>query len=388
MTEPRSVPSQEPGHRYHPRTAVSRVLSDVHRQVQATPRPTAVLQHGVHQLSIVPRAAGLHHAAVSHHTPAAATAQHAPKAKVAAPVLPPAAVAKPMQVMAPDIAARFQKSAQPAAAPSVPPTAAKSRTVSSTKPAAPRLHRSLVLHRRIADKAAQHQKHVKQQRIKTVYAFGLGGLAALVFMAGVLVITGKVIRQNGAATVTTQTASAAQTLGAHTDQASAISVDETEISSDELDGYDTAADKPRIVLVPRLKVQSRIVPVAAGYNGEPLQTKSLYDFGWLSDTALPGSMGVTVVSGYTAGPTKLGPLTQISDLKVGDDITIERGDGKTYVYKVIRSQVYEANKVDMSAVRSPAIAGKPGLNILTYTGRFNIRANQFEPRTVIFASMQ
>jgi hypothetical protein len=73
---------------------------------------------------------------------------------------------------------------------------------------------------------------------------------------------------------------------------------------------------------------------------------------------------------------------------VGDDITIERGDGKSYVYKVIRSQKYDSNKVDMAMVRSAAIAGKPSLNILTYTGRFNVRTNQYEQRTVIFAAMQ
>lgn len=291
-----------------------------------------------------------------------------------------------MQVMAPNIAARYQKTVSPPTVPRAP--SARQRITTTTKPAAPRLHRSLVLHRRIVDKAASHKKQAKQQRIKTVYAFGLGGLAALVFMSGVLVLTGRFTNhQSGVTAAASQSADAARTLGVHTDQAS-TSVSEDEVAAEAVDNYDVPAQQPRVVIIPRLHVQSRIMQVRQGYNGEPLQTENLFDFGWMADSELPGSNGVTVLSGYTAGPTKLGPLATIAELKVGDDITIERGDGKSYVYKVIRSQMYDANKVDMAAVRSPAIAGKAGLNLLTYTGRFNVRTNQYEKRTVIFAAMQ
>jgi sortase (surface protein transpeptidase) len=133
---------------------------------------------------------------------------------------------------------------------------------------------------------------------------------------------------------------------------------------------------------------SRVVPVGVGYNDDPLPAGNIFDMGWLTDSALPGGDGVMVLSGYTAGPTKPGPLASIGNLKVGDDIILEQGDGKNHTYKVVRSQQYAADKVDMNEVRSPAIAGRAGLNIITYTGRFNVRANQFEPRTAIFATLQ
>lgn len=365
MTESHSAPAQEPGRRYNPRQTAQRLFTDVHQPVSAVSRHSAARRHSL---------------------PAPASQTPRSPAHVTGAPQQASPSSQPMQVMAPDIAAKYQKVQQASQAPKLPAT---QRAVAVTTPAAPRLRRSLVLHRRIVDKAASHQKQAKQQRIKTVYAFGLGGLAALVFMSGVLVMTGRFSNHQGSTnTVVNQSTAAAKTLGVRTDQSSPISVNEEEVPAAAVDEYDVSANEPRVIIIPRLHVQSRVMQVNQTYNSEPAQTDSLFDFGWLNSSALPGINGVTVLGGYATGPTKIGPLAAISELKVGDDITIERGDGKSYVYKVIHSQTYEANKVDMTTVRSPAIAGKPGLNILTYTGRFNVRTNQYEQRTVIFAAMQ
>lgn len=72
-------------------------------------------------------------------------------------------------------------------------------------------------------------------------------------------------------------------------------------------------------------------------------------------------------------------------MKADDVIKIERGDGQIFTYKVTGSQVYDNDKVDMAKVMTTSVPGKPGLNLVTCTGRFNVRTNTYEQRVVVFA---
>jgi hypothetical protein len=126
------------------------------------------------------------------------------------------------------------------------------------------------------------------------------------------------------------------------------------------------------------------MPVAVGPSGEPQNTGNIYDIGWLQASAKPGN-GMTVLNGFTVGPTKPGALNGMTNLLVGDVIEIEKGDGTKASYKVVKTHNYPSDKVDMQAVKTaPDVSGR-GLSIMANVGRFNVRTNQFEDRAVVWA---
>ncbi|HEX8351035.1 MAG TPA: class F sortase [Hymenobacter sp.] len=177
------------------------------------------------------------------------------------------------------------------------------------------------------------------------------------------------------------------TLGANTQGSNGVA-NEVRPASDQVASYTVADNDPRLLRIPRLGVEARVFPVAPGYNGEPVAAGNIFDVGWLSGTTRPGGNGASLINGHTSGLAKAGVFNKIGDLAVGDVLLVEQGNGRIVTFKVVRSQLYDAAKVDVAAATKPVIAGRPGLNLLTNTGRFNVRTNQFEQRIIVFAAQE
>lgn len=249
-----------------------------------------------------------------------------------------------------------------------------------SKPALPRLNRSLVLKRQIVDKAAQYKKQSDDQRRRMLTAFGLGGVMASLLVGGIFVFYAANQSNQQVLSDVTYNPNPGGVAGVN----SSATASESPVTQTDVDSYSVDADKPRLLRIPTLGLQARVYPVQADLNGDPLTTSNIYDVGWLSSGAKPGETGAALFNGYVAGSTKNGSLVNITSMSVGDIVQVEKGDGKVMNFKVVKSQQFAADKVDMKAATSSAIPGKPGLNIVTNTGRFDVRNNKFEPRTVVF----
>lgn len=269
-------------------------------------------------------------------------------------------------------------SMKPAKSLAIQDVAAKSAArTKDIKPALPRQNRSIVLRRKISDRAIKHKKTMRAERRRTVIAFVFGSLAASAIVGGAFLL----YVANGHNRQPNTAKNPIATLGIATEK----QVEETPVSTQEMADYKVAASQPRVIRIPKLGIEARIKPVQQAYGGEPVITPNIYDAGWLETSALPGTNGVAVINGAKAGPTKVGIFNTLSNLSVGDEIQIEMGNGKQIKYSVVGSEQFEANEVNMDVVRKPAIAGAGGLNLLTNTGRFNVKTNRFESRTLITA---
>lgn len=256
--------------------------------------------------------------------------------------------------------------------------AKQKRSAQTLKPALPRQHRSHVLKRQFVDRAAQHSKQAKQQQKLQLKAFVFGGVAAL-SLAGVLLLAANFnklpFRQ-----ATPQTA----TLGVADERAAENDI-ESPILTGAMRQYKVPAAEPKAIRIPKLQIVARVLKVKSNINGDPLTPANIFDTGWLETSAKPGEPDAALITGAVAGPTKAGIFANLGTLAVGDTIVIERGDGSFKTFKVAKSESYPADKVDINAARKSAVAGRPGLNLLTASGKFNVKTNRYEPRTVIFA---
>jgi LPXTG-site transpeptidase (sortase) family protein len=171
-----------------------------------------------------------------------------------------------------------------------------------------------------------------------------------------------------------------------------LDVSTTPISDAERDEYTVAPKRPRYIYIPAAGVnKARILALgvkAPGKDGrQQLDVpKNIDDVGWYdcsinpvasnrcSQPALPGG-GNTKVAAVLTGHTCFSrTLTcvfdEISKLKRGDAITIERGDGQKLNYTVKKVETIKLADVDMDKAMLPIESGKEGLTLITCAGTY------------------
>lgn len=152
-----------------------------------------------------------------------------------------------------------------------------------------------------------------------------------------------------------------------------------------LGSYYVAPDLPRLLRIGELKVSARIKPLGVNNKNQLRSPSNIHDVGWYEASAKPGLGGTTLVDGHVHGPTRPGVFYNLKKLEPGSRIEIERGDGATISYQVIKTEKYRADNVDMAAAMTSAVPGKEALNLITCTGALDKRNNTYEDRLVVFA---
>ena len=168
-------------------------------------------------------------------------------------------------------------------------------------------------------------------------------------------------------------------------------VDETAVTDSQKTSHIVAADEPRYISMPSLGVdKARIFKTGVDTNNLLAFTKNINDVGWYQKSALVGQgYGVVLLTGHNKGAGTNGAFSRISSLKPGEDIIIERGDGKLFTYTVNNIQtmtVEEAGKTGMKTMLEPIDETRENLTLVTTDGNWVPRIKQFENRTVLRAT--
>ncbi len=156
-------------------------------------------------------------------------------------------------------------------------------------------------------------------------------------------------------------------------------------SSSTVSNYVVAPDLPRYLNIPKLGVHAIVLQVGKTSSGALATPPNVFETAWYTGSAKPGQPGAVLIDGHVSSWTAHGVFYGLHTLVAGDIIQIERGDGTMFTYKVVKKQVYPANKVDMQAAITPVIAGKPGLNLITCTGHVIPGTSLFNERVIVFA---
>lgn len=245
------------------------------------------------------------------------------------------------------------------------------------RPNLPRQRRSNVL-KRHAIKSTSKQYRTKYRR--PLMPTLISVLAILVFTAGLLAVFTNFKNDE---TVKAQVGQL--TVGANNNEGISDGLPSEDYPPVNIETYTVAADMPRFLNIKNLNIHARVRRLGVGTNNALKAPSNIFDVGWYEGSAKPGENGTVVINGHVSGATKRGVFNSISSLKLGDKISVERGDGKSITYSVTGSETYDNDKVDMDRVMNTSVQGKPALNLITCTGRFNVRTNQFEKRIAVFA---
>jgi len=153
-----------------------------------------------------------------------------------------------------------------------------------------------------------------------------------------------------------------------------------------ISNYAVGPTLPRYLDIPKLGVHARVLSLGILNSGALATPNNVFDVGWYNESSLPGQPGATLIDGHVSSWTSHGVFYGIKTLAAGDLIQVERGDGQVMSYKVVRSQVYDHNDVDMQSAVTPVDPTKPGLNLITCTGDVIPGTNEFNERVLVYAT--
>lgn len=262
----------------------------------------------------------------------------------------------------------------------VQPKPAK-RTASTRSPFLPHTSRTQVLQRQYVKKpsGAKRRRSFKKGLLPAL------AVALFVFGAGVGVYG---LRSNHKVEAQVQHLAQQQS----TDQAASGSAETgsgtvpSETPANNLAGYKVAATAPRIIRIDSIGVAARVLRTGVNTKNQLGAPANIFDTAWYDGSARPGEAGAVLIDGHVSGPTQNGVFYKLKQLKKGSKITLERGDGKIFSYTVVDMRVYDADKVDMAAALTPITPGKPGLNLITCTGKVASSGTDFVQRLVVFTT--
>lgn len=157
-------------------------------------------------------------------------------------------------------------------------------------------------------------------------------------------------------------------------------------SGTEMETYQVLSSNPRVLRIPQLGVEHRIVEVGVNDLNILAPPANVHDIGWYTGSQAPGAPGAVLLNGYTRGPSLPGPLVQLETLLPGNIMSIETGDGSTINYEIVEIKDYPYDEIDMVAALLPIEPGRNGLNIMTYENESTEFNSNTARRLVLFAS--
>ncbi len=163
---------------------------------------------------------------------------------------------------------------------------------------------------------------------------------------------------------------------------------EEQPTEEEVYVFTVPPDYPRYLTVNKLGIrQARILTMGVNSKGELDTPRNIYDVGWYEASGKPGQGGTLIIDGHNGGPHVHGVFKDLPSLGPGDIITVERGDGVIYNYKVVESKAVllsEANAYMATAARSPE-PGKESVTLISCTGEWSEQQGTYLSRQFVRA---
>lgn len=160
---------------------------------------------------------------------------------------------------------------------------------------------------------------------------------------------------------------------------------EDEVTRADINKYQVAPEKPRYIRVPSIGVDTtRVLETGLTDDGAVDTPEGIYDTSWYNSSAsVTDETGAMFVVGHYVGPSEAGVFYNLEDIKVGNIVEIEQGDGTLSHYRVIEKEEFPVDNVDMAKALNPVNPDKLGLNLMTCGGSWNAGEQQYDHRTLV-----
>ncbi|MGW7532622.1 class F sortase [Amycolatopsis sp. NPDC054798] len=145
--------------------------------------------------------------------------------------------------------------------------------------------------------------------------------------------------------------------------------------------------RPTSVEIPKIGAKSSLITVLPNKDGQISvpSVKNPMQAAWYRLSPVPGEVGPAIVLGHVDGDHKPGIFYKLKDVNPGDEVDVERSDGKKLKFVVDRKE-----QVPKDTFPTQAVFGntdKPQLRIITCGGVFDHAEHSYKDNIVVYANL-
>ncbi|WP_245617356.1 class F sortase [Amycolatopsis taiwanensis] len=144
---------------------------------------------------------------------------------------------------------------------------------------------------------------------------------------------------------------------------------------------------PTNVRIPKIDVRSNIMPLGLNHDGTvevpPLAQPE--KSGWYRFGPTPGETGPAVLLAHVDGYGKKGAFYDLKKLAPGDEVDVDRKDGTTARFRIVRVDEVPKDRFPTQAVYGDT--DTPQLRLITCGGSFDRAAGSYEDNVIAYASL-
>lgn len=151
--------------------------------------------------------------------------------------------------------------------------------------------------------------------------------------------------------------------------------------------YTVDAHLPRKISIETIGVSGCIERVGVDQHGAVAVPTNIHAAGWYTQSVLPGEKGVSLIDGHVLGRYNDAIFAKLADVRAGNVIVIEFGDGA-----VKKFEVKEIDTYDLAAAQDEFLKQSPDidtqLTLITCGGTYDSQAKTYDKRVIVRAAQQ
>lgn len=150
----------------------------------------------------------------------------------------------------------------------------------------------------------------------------------------------------------------------------------------------SVAVTPKAIDIPAINAFGKdVVPLTVDANNV-LETPDVHTpqvAGWYTGGAVPGDPGTSVIVAHVDGFGKRGLFYDLSKVKIGDTVSVDRTDKKTAVFTVTKVAKYDKTEFPTDTFYS----NPPGaeLHLATCGGRYDAKAHRYLDQWLVWSAL-
>ncbi|WP_244808915.1 class F sortase [Streptomyces sp. So13.3] len=146
----------------------------------------------------------------------------------------------------------------------------------------------------------------------------------------------------------------------------------------------TPAARPVGISIPGIGVHHSLTSLRVQQDGHLAVPDDPDQVGWWSDGPLPGDPGAAVIVGHVDSATGPAAFYNLSSLRPGDRITVERADHSQVSFTVLALREYPKDAIPDGQVY--ATSGPPALRLITCGGDYDSQQGSYRDNLVVYAT--
>ncbi|MBP6881021.1 MAG: class F sortase [Candidatus Pacebacteria bacterium] len=163
--------------------------------------------------------------------------------------------------------------------------------------------------------------------------------------------------------------------------------DATIATTTEKDKQGLERSSPKLLRIPSVGIETEFEgPLGLKTDGTVEVPDSYEEVGWYEYGPTPGELGPAVVLGHVDSYQGPAVFYSIGQLEPGDEIFIDRADGKTVTFVVERFERHDQD--DFPTVAVYGDIDHAGLRLITCTGIYDRVAQSYSHNLIVFASIK